>query len=400
MKNNRSGSRVFLCVLLCVCATVVYVYMMQAYRQEDAIATEVTKDYETKRIEAGLTEQAVRSYAREQSVYYSYQCLTEEEQMLYAEILMILTQMEQDMMLSTLDEKMIGTVFQCVLNDHPELFYVDGYELTRYTVGDELKRMTLTGAYSFTPEEVRSRKIQIEQYVSKCLNAIPQDASEYEKVKYIYEYLILHTQYRMDSKENQTICSVFLHGESVCQGYAKAMQYLCQRAGIETTLVVGTVHGGEGHAWNLVKIDGAYYYVDVTWGDAYYVFEAADTVVSEVDMGINYDYLCVTTEQIGKTHQIDNVVPMPRCVATEANYYVMEGVYFELADLQQAANLFAQAYMQKKETVTLKCADEAVYSEMKRLLIEEQQVFSYIQSGEMEIVYTKNDAQLTLSFWL
>lgn len=401
MKRKGSGINGFLCVILCACVSVAYIYMFQSDNSGNTAAvSDISKDYESKRIDAGLTEEAVFTLAGEQSVYYAYRCLTEEEQKLYAEILMILTQMEEDIMLSSKDESMIGKVFRCILNDHPELFYVEGYELTRYTVGEELKRITFTGAYSLTQEEVADRKQKIEQYVAACMDTMPKDADEYEKVKYIYEYLILNTEYSLQAKENQTICSVFLYNRSVCQGYAKAMQYLCQRAGIEATLVVGTVRGGEGHAWNLVKIDEAYYYIDVTWGDAYYVFESSETVASESDTGMNYDYLCVTTDQLSKTHQIDNVVPLPRCVATEANYYVREGAYFTFADLQQTETLFAQAYMQGREMVTLKCADEAVYAKMKQLLLEEQMVFSYIESGELEIIYTKNDAQLTLSFWL
>lgn len=369
--------------------------------EKDAAVT--AKDYTTERMAAGLTEEAVEQSAREQSEYYTYRCLSQKEQTLYVEILMILEQMQEDIMISALEEDTVDKVFRCVLYDHPELFYVSGYRITKYAVEGQTRRITFKGTYSFSEGEVEERKRRIEQYFADFLDGMPADAGEYEKVKYIYEYLIRHTEYDLQAQENQTICSVFLYGASVCQGYAKAMQYLCQRVGIESTLVVGSVENGEGHAWNLVKIDDAYYYVDATWGDAFYVFEAREDGV-QADRGhlpnINYDYLCVTTEQLCKTHRIDMAVAMPRCVASEANYYVREGAYFTSADMEKVEELFAHAYDTGRDMVTLKCADEAVYSEMKRLLIEEQQVFRLMEMGENTIAYTENPAQLTLSFWL
>lgn len=53
----------------------------------------------------------------------------------------------------------------------------------------------------------------------------------------------------------------------VCEGYAKAFQYLCDLAGIDCYTVTGTLEGRE-HMWNLVPLDGQNYLVDVTNCDA------------------------------------------------------------------------------------------------------------------------------------
>lgn len=57
----------------------------------------------------------------------------------------------------------------------------------------------------------------------------------------------------------------------VCEGYAKAFQYLCELSGIECYTVTGKMAGGTGagpHMWNIVRLDGKSYVVDVTNCDA------------------------------------------------------------------------------------------------------------------------------------
>lgn len=330
---------------------------------------------------------------------YAFGRLTKEEQDLYLEILDALLYFRENVKLSTCDKELISRIFQCVLNDHPEIFYVEGYTYTEYTLGTLLKKITFTGSYSISREEAEQKQVQIEDYVNQCLAGMPEDADEYGKVKYIYEYLIHHTDYDAAAKDSQNICSVFLERKSVCQGYAKATQYLLNRAGIFSTLVLGRVVGGEGHAWNLVRIDGQYYYVDTTWGDASYQAVGSDYPAGKIPT-INYDYLCVTTEQMEQTHTFDNVVELPVCTATEANYYVREGVYFEEWDEERVAKIFADSYRKGEAYVTLKCAGEAVYQKMRKTLIEEQGIFGYLDCQGGSVSYVENEKQYSLSFWL
>lgn len=345
--------------------------------------------------------EAVDGLKEEQTQAFHYNRLSEPEQKLYGEILYILQEHLEDIQISTTDSGEVEKVFQCVLNDHPEIFYVEGYTLTRYALGEKLKMMTLSGTYSMTPETIEAKKQLIDSYVNQCLASLPTgEGSQYAIARYVYEYLIENTEYDAGAPDNQNICSVFITHRSVCQGYAKATQYLLQKAGIEATLIMGTVQNGEGHAWNLVKLDGENYFMDTTWGDASYQMTEGSVQNAGSLPPINYDYLCVTTGQLSKTHTIEEVVPVPVCTAMTDNYYVREGLYFTELSKDRITDVFARAYERQSSYVTLKCSSREVYEEIRRFLIEEQGIFEFLNPDTGTVSYAENVEQLDLSFWL
>ena len=62
-----------------------------------------------------------------------------------------------------------------------------------------------------------------------------------------------------------------LYGEGgVCQAYTLLTQLMLEALNIESRFVSGIATAKEmtdGHAWNLVKVDGEWYHLDVTWND-------------------------------------------------------------------------------------------------------------------------------------
>ena len=351
--------------------------------------------------ESGTEQEGQGTPSVSQETGYAYGLLAEEEQQLYREMLQAITGFGRDAELSTLNPDLLEPVFNSIMADHPEIFYVDGYTYTKHTLGEEIHKITFSGQYTLTQEQVREREEGIERYSRQALEGIHTGMDDYQKIKYIYDYMIEHTDYRLDAPENQTICSVFLYGESVCQGYAKAFQFLCGRLGIPAVLVTGRVKNGEPHAWDMVLADGEWYYVDPTWGDAYYLMGDDDPAwQGKTRPSVNYDYLLVTTQQLLQTHKIDNAFPLPECTSMKDNYYVRENAYFESVDETKLSNLFARGYEEDKGIVTLKCADQTVYQDMKKTLLDDQKIFDYLRGDNASAAYVDTQEQFTLSFWL
>jgi len=328
-----------------------------------------------------------------------YERLTRDEQIIYSEVLASLLAFEEETTLSTTDSNVIDKAFTCVMLDYPEIFYVDGYKYTEYTRDDKVEKIVFAGKYLYDKEESEQRQRLIEAEAAEILSGMPDTQDEYEKVKYLYDTLVMQTEYDIQAADNQNICSVLLDGKSVCQGYAKALQYLANKAGIKCSLVLGNVIGGEGHAWNLVSVNGAWYYLDATWGDAFYLFGNQGQSGKKHTSVINYDYLCVTTQQLLLTHNPDMPVELPECVSMKDNYYVREGLFFTGYDGDKLTGIFSRAIEEGKETVTVKCSDEDVYDEMYRILLDEQKIFEFIES-DGTIAYTDNREQGILTFWL
>lgn len=377
-----------------------------ASEEQSGFGEETRESVENESDEESESAAETESFLREDAFEYARQSLNETEQLWYDEMKEVLGSFEENVRLSSqgLDdgycEGDIDRIFQYILNDHPELFYVDGYSYIKYTKGERTTAIEFSGTYSIDRETAESRRNAIEAEVEKILSGIDANADQYTRVKYVYDTIIRGTDYELGAPDNQNIYSVFVNHLSVCQGYAKATQYLLNRLGVECTLVLGTVDTGEGHAWNLVKVDGSYYYVDTTWGDASYRMENSEAESGISMPEINYDYLNVTTEELLKTHSLSGSVPMPACVAIEANYYSREGALFSGYDREQMRALFDRAKEQGREDVTVKCTDEDSYGQILTALISEQEIFDYLDGAGSTIAYAQNENQLSLTFWV
>ena len=258
------------------------------------------------------------------------------------------------------------TAYYAVLADHPEFFWIGtSAQVTESALSGEVI------SYEITPAADRESRdylrTQLEAAADKCISGIPADASDYQKIKAVYEYLIDTTDYDSDSPDNQNIQSALLNHCSVCAGYSKAFQYILHRMGMFCTYVTGKTTDGGDHGWNIVRIGDIYYHVDVTWGDPVFVNEMEDT--SSVT-AMNYNYLCCTDAEIYRTHIPQVSVPLPECNDDSYNYYKLNGMYYDSFDYDTVYQALMNSVWADQDYIVLKFGSDQGYQSAKYELFE------------------------------
>lgn len=107
----------------------------------------------------------------------------------------------------------------------------------------------------------------VERVAAEALAA----GSEYGAVEYIHSWLMDNAEYSGTQSGQYEADSILLCGRGVCSGYASAFNMLCAACGIESFSVHGYASAqpinGKEHSWNCVKVEGDWYFVDVTHDD-------------------------------------------------------------------------------------------------------------------------------------
>lgn len=335
---------------------------------------------------------------------YYFKQLTEEEQRVYRELLKGIRVREKEFYLTISDDDSIDRSYHAVLKDHPEIFWVHNREKIYKTTYSDSDYCVFTPGYTYTDGEIDEIQTAMEQSFQEVRALIPEDASDYEKVRIVYTYVIDHTQYQT-GEDDQSIAGVFWKKSAVCAGYAGAVQYLLERLDIPCIYVDGSTKGStEGHAWDIVKIGQEYYYVDATNGDQP-DFLNGDAAQLEEHKTIIYDYLCPFPEEYEKTYTPSEELTVPACTAKNLDFYVLNQGYFEDYSWQDIYDYCKMRMDNGAAVVRFKFGSQEAFSEACRELLDDgvvQNVAQYYMKlhglGQVEYHYGVMDNFYTIYF--
>lgn len=350
---------------LCSCATI------------DQLKQNVQKDISAYQSEEGQDGTVDTSNVSiDETNYYYSQLKTETERKTYMEIYSILLNKDDMAFVSIEDMDNLEFLYYCVMYDYPELFYVDGYSYSQY----QNNSISFMPKYTMNETEIDAAMQTIEGYKQSVLSQMTEEMSSYDKEKIIYDYISANTEYVEGSPYNQSMYSVAL-GQSVCLGYSKMFQYLCKQCQIPCTIVTGNTKEGTAHGWNCVNINGNWYMTDVT---------NSTIAVDEKEKQKSYYLFNVTEQEIRRYYSIDNAVAIPPCNRMDENYYYKNGVYFDTADIDRFGQLKEAS---ETKDILIKCSTQAVLDEICHQLIDEEQVYSILDTNHVS--YMVSDDTLT-----
>lgn len=331
---------------------------------------------------------------------FYFQQFTEREQTIYREILQGVNGMEDMIRIHATEEDDVGKIYEYLLYDRPELFWCAGN--TSLTIYDDYTEVV--PGYTCSRQEKEERQAQIDAAAQECLSGINSSASDYEKIQYIYEYIVNTVEYDENAPDNQNIYSSMVGRRSVCAGYSRMAQYLLDQLGIPCIYVIGDIEGQGAHAWNIVNCGGVYYQMDTTFGDP--VFLQEESGESLPSGSVNYDYLCCTDEEIMEDHRQWDEVEYPACTSDDLNYYRLNGMFYDSFDPYELLQKMNDTVYAGEESFVCKFSDSSVYSEARDAVINEllpqaaQNLASYYGLDSVSYTYAEDAEHFRIAvFW-
>lgn len=201
--------------------------------------------------------------------------------------------------LAAYNEKTILSVFGAARDafyaDYPDIFYVDFSSLSISVTEKQVTNASVsdndamvygaslgTGradtyftqgftSQSAVEDAIKAHESRINEIVQ---GARSQSSSVEEQVIYVNNAIIDNTVYTAATGNNEhvrTSYGALVKGESLCEGYARAVKTVLDTLGIKSVLVQGSYRAPDGsdnlHMWNYVQIDGKWYGLDATAND-------------------------------------------------------------------------------------------------------------------------------------
>ncbi len=333
-----------------------------------------------------------------------YNELNDIEKHIYDEMTKALSSGELSFTIDNVDYKKYADAsyraYDAVYADHPEFFWINGGWKAKSTGSFSSQSIK----YDITCYDYWNYTLNKNEYIDAVMTAARDIATkasayqtDYDKMKFVHDYLVDNVTYdhfcsdkdsktkpQVTSQQSHTVYGALINDLAVCDGYAKTYQLVMNMLGIECEYIDGDAGGG--HAWNFMKLDGKYYWMDVTWDDP----DSKELVHST-----RYWYFNVDDATLRSDHTPEAKVMMPSCSSLDYSYYKIEGAYFNTYDFSK---LCAVAQAQKAEDcINVKFANNSEYKKAVKDLFSNKRWSDIPVLSGKSILYETSDNLLSIT---
>lgn len=206
----------------------------------------------------------------------------------------------------------------CRLNNNSKSDNVDSYMNSKEELYDtsKISEAYLSGDNSRLSETDRKILEKASEILDKIIG---KEMSDYDKELAVHDYLVKYTTY--DKKALSVLGSpnensdnpygALINGEAICSGYTTSFQMFMDMLKIPCKTIYAKDEDGDEHIWNMVRLDGDWYYVDVTWDDP---------VPDEEGREVSHEYFNVTEEFMRENGYCWDSNGLPEANSTKYSY--------------------------------------------------------------------------------
>ena len=317
---------------------------------------------------------------KQEEIFYQYHrnYLNEEKKKLYDIIYQGVINLKREIPL-TCNEQTLSEIILMICNDHPELFWLN----TKYEYSITKEGVLFYPDYSYTSEQIAEIQTSIDIEVQSIIKTVQSLNTDYEKILFLYDWIIDETEYIDKTKNNQNMISVLSDRQAVCAGYSEALKYLLDQSAIPNgiILVKAKENTDEFHVINLVQLDQEWYYFDPTFGD---------TKVEKDFEVYRYTYFAMTSTEVEKIY-----IPQQEYIQTQAykdNYFYRNNRYLDTYNKADFISLLQDSLVNNEPCIAIKCSDAKEYDLIKDI-IQSNQIFDFFHT----IDYYPNKIQYYLA---
>lgn len=269
---------------------------------------------------------------------YYYSHMNKQQQAVYHAMKTGIQSLAPSFPCPRMEGKELTDVFLKLRLDCPEIFFVSGFHFRYYP---DSANVELSPEYLFDKNKIKDHQKAMKARVEKLVRPAVT-MTELEKEQYVHDFICQNVRYdKLKKSYSHEILGPLGQGVGVCEGIAKTVKILCDQLGIWCIVVISEANPEKNikyrHAWNIVKIGGAYYHLDATF----------DNTLSHMGP-IRYDYFNLDDGKVFRDHE-PVIWKVPACTTSDGFYYRVKKLSF--TKIEEVEKRALQAAKKGKELI-------------------------------------------------